>query len=219
MNRWQGDWNCKDQRGDDVIAIYRQVCLFSHQDWSVEHHRHSLKWNVVVSTVASRLSPVKVMLYPVGSSTNWSDTRQSGEQDEWSVGSTYTCRCVQRTQKNGISMIICGSAVLTWRLLLVLQVTVSAPGPLDEGKSSSTSTGFKGFPQVSRITCGEQHQSIMCRVDRVWCNIKAFLCCDLTWQKLASNHRHSASSIEDVSSVLLCSSHCCNQVSTDSSKQ
>lgn len=163
----QGTGKITEEMRDGVVIaiIYGQVCLFSTRTkassttdthWSgkslsPQWHRccHLSKWCYILLDP----QPIEVTL----------DSQGSRMSDQWAP---HTPADVFRElRKHRVSTITCGLAVRTW-LLVVLQVTVSVPGPLDEGKSSSTSTGFKGFSQVSRITYREQQQSIMCSADR-----------------------------------------------------
>lgn len=172
MNRWQGDWNCKEREGSQRrqetvfvnAIIYRQVCLFStrnkassatHTHWSgkslsPQWHGccHLSKWCYILLDP----QPSEVTL----------DGQGSRLSDQWAPRTPADV--FRGLSKERISKIICDSTVRTWWLLVVLHVTVR--GHLDEGKSSSTSTGFKGFSQVNRITYREQQQPITCGVNR-----------------------------------------------------
>lgn len=157
-----------------IAIIYRQVSLFSTRTeasratdthWSGKFLSpqwqrccHLSKWCYILMDP----QPIEVTLGSQGSRLS----------DQWAP---HTPDVFRGFRKRRISTIICGLPARTWWLLVVLQVTVSVPGPWDKGKSSSTSTGFKGFSQVSRITYGEQQQSIMCSRYTVWCNIKGFI--------------------------------------------
>lgn len=85
------------QKGDEVLTLLNMIEI-QHVVFGFRRHRHSRKWKVFVSSTASHLLALSVMLYPFWSSTILNNILQWWEHAELLKLFTYTCKDVTESE-------------------------------------------------------------------------------------------------------------------------
>lgn len=93
----RGHWDCWDTKRDEVLTLLNMIEI-QHVVFGFWLHRHSRKWKVFVSSTASLLLALSVMLYPFWSSAILNNILQWWEHAELLKLFTYTCKDVTESE-------------------------------------------------------------------------------------------------------------------------